>query len=115
MIVTVSCLLQLVIYFSDYSMSLLSQDEEMGMSKKGNQESNFTFSQAHGGKFVAHNKRMPITNCGCGIEILVVPDLKAMNRAIKNHVAKHKKSSSEKLTAFLTEEILIAIRNMNPA
>jgi hypothetical protein len=85
-----------------------------GMSKKGNQESNFTYSQSHNGKFVAH-KGMPITKCSCGFEILVVPDLKAMNRAIKNHVAKHKKSSSEKLTTFLTEQILISIENMNPA
>jgi hypothetical protein len=85
------------------------------MSKEGNQESNFTFSEVNSGKFVAHKKGMPIIKCRCGFEILVVPDLKAMNRAIKNHVAKHKKSSSEKLTTFLTEQILIAIRNMNPA
>jgi len=86
----------------------------MSMSKKSNQKSNFTFRQVQGNKFVAYNKRMPITKCRCGFEILVVPDLKAMNLAIKNHVAKHKKSSSEKLTTFLTEQILIAIRNMNP-
>ena len=36
-------------------------------------------------------ERLPIINCECGTEILVVPDLQAMNRAIKNHVAKHKK------------------------
>ena len=79
----------------------------MGMSKRGIQESNFIFSKDHNYKFVAHKTSMPIVKCGCGFEILVVPDLKAMNRAIKNHVAEHNKSSSEKLTDFLTEQVLI--------
>jgi hypothetical protein len=79
----------------------------MGMAKRGIQESNFTFNKDHTGKFVAHKTRMPIVKCGCGFEILVVPDLKAMNRAIKNHVAEHNKSSSEKWTDFLTEQTLI--------
>ena len=58
---------------------------------------------------------MPIVKCGCGFEILVVPDLKAMNRAIKNHVAEHNKSSSEKWTDFLTEQTLIVTSKINPA
>ena len=81
------------------------------MAKRGIQESNFTFSKDHTGEFVAHKKRMPIVKCACGFEILVVPDLKAMNRAIKNHVAGHNKSSSEKLTDFLTEQTLILTSN----
>jgi len=36
-------------------------------------------------------ERLPIVNCECGAEILVVPDLQAMNRAIKTHVAEHRK------------------------
>jgi hypothetical protein len=36
-------------------------------------------------------ERLPIINCECGTEILVVPDLQAMNRAIKNHAAQHRK------------------------
>ena len=76
------------------------------MSKRGIQESNYTFSKDRNGKFVAQKTSMPIVKCGCGFEILVVPDLKAMNRAIKNHVAEHNKSSSEKLTDFLTEQVL---------
>ena len=81
----------------------------MSMKKKSIQESNFIFSEDHNDKFAALKKRMPIIKCGCGFEILVVPDLKAMNRAIKNHVANHKKASdgSERLTAFLTEQVLI--------
>ena len=33
---------------------------------------------------------LPLIKCECGAEILVVPDLRAMNRAINTHVAKHK-------------------------
>lgn len=36
-------------------------------------------------------KRLPLISCECGAEILVVPDLQAMNRAIKNHAAEHRK------------------------
>jgi hypothetical protein len=85
----------------------------MGMSKKGIQESNFTFSKDRTSKFGTHKTRMPIIKCVCGFEILVVPDLKAINRAIRNHVANHKKASigSERLTAFLTEQVLIVAAN----
>ena len=34
---------------------------------------------------------LPIINCDCGTEILVLPDLQAMNRAIKTHVSEHRK------------------------
>jgi len=34
---------------------------------------------------------LPIISCECGAEILVVPDLQAMNRAIKTHVGEHRK------------------------
>ena len=30
-------------------------------------------------------ERLPIINCECGAEILVIPDLQAMDRAIKTH------------------------------
>ena len=91
------------------------------MGKIGIQESNFIFSKDHNGKFVAHKKRMHIIKCGCGFEILVVPDLKAMNRAIKNHVAEHKKASDDSerilafgsLTQFLTEQVLIVASKIN--
>jgi len=35
-------------------------------------------------------KSFPIISCECGAEILVVPDLQAMNRAIKTHVDEHR-------------------------
>jgi hypothetical protein len=34
-------------------------------------------------------KNMPIVRCKCGYEILVIPDLKAMNTVIKKHISKH--------------------------
>ena len=37
-------------------------------------------------------ERLPIINCECGAEILVVPDLQAMNRAIETHVTEHRKN-----------------------
>jgi hypothetical protein len=85
----------------------------MGMPKKDIQESNFIFSNDHTSKFIAHKTRMPTVKCICGFEILVVPDLKAMDRAIRNHVANHKKASdgSERLTEFLTEQVLIVAAN----
>jgi hypothetical protein len=83
----------------------------MDMAKKGIQENNFTFSQDRTDKFEAHKNRMPIIKCGCGFKILVVPDLKAMNKAIKNHATKHKKAGSKRLTDFLTKQVLIMASN----
>ena len=39
-----------------------------------------------------------IIKCKCGAEILLVPDLKSMNKAIENHIAEHfaKKESTTK-------------------
>jgi|SRR5665647_895697 len=34
--------------------------------------------------------RLPLIKCEFGTEILVLPDLRAMNRAINTHVPKHK-------------------------
>jgi hypothetical protein len=39
-------------------------------------------------------ERLPVIKCECGAEILLVPDLQAMNRAIKAHVTEHKKKES---------------------
>lgn len=63
-------------------------------------------------------KSMPTVKCVCGFKILVVPDLKAMNRAIKNHLAKHKKAhiNSVRLAFIeesLAEQVLIVASKMN--
>ena len=38
-------------------------------------------------------EQLPLVRCDCGAEILVVPDLQAMNRAIKAHVNEHRKKA----------------------
>jgi hypothetical protein len=36
------------------------------------------------------NKNNLLTiKCECGVELLLIPDLKSMNEAIENHVAEH--------------------------
>lgn len=52
---------------------------------------------------------MPLIHCRCGQTILVLPDVKAMNRAIENHIATHKiksKASAERLRKSLIGELL---------
>ena len=79
------------------------------MAKKSIQENNFSISKDHTDRFVTHKTGMPIIECVCGFKILVVPDLKAMNQAIKNHATKHKKASN--VSKWLTEQVLIALAN----
>jgi hypothetical protein len=92
-----------------------SSKELVEMAK--NQEINFTSSQDRKSKSAKYQKGMPTIRCVCGLRILVVPDLKAMNRAIKNHVAEHKKADYglvlDSLEDFLTEQILMAACKMN--
>lgn len=64
---------------------------------------------------------MPTVTCICGSEILVVPDLKAMNIAIQKHVAEHRKpdDGSERILAlgsleqFLIEGVLRVASELN--
>jgi len=82
-----------------------------------NQEINFASGQERKNKSAKHRKGMPTIRCMCGSRILVVPDLKAMNRAIRNHVAEHKQPDYavvfNSLENFLTEQILIAASKIN--
>lgn len=45
---------------------------------------------------------MPLINCSCGTKILVVPDVAAMDKAIKNHLSEHKEADEQ----FLIAQIL---------
>ena len=87
------------------------------MTNKNYQEINFTSGQDRKSKSTIHKKGMPTIRCVCGLRILVVPDLKAMNHAIRNHVAEHKKADFglvfDSLEEFLTEQILIVASKMN--
>jgi hypothetical protein len=40
-------------------------------------------------------EHLPLITCDCGAEILLVPDLKAMNLAIEAHVAQHRKNRTD--------------------
>jgi hypothetical protein len=76
------------------------------MTGKSIQEINFSPNKDGRGKTANYKKSMPIARCTCGFEILVVPDLKAMNLAINKHLNADKKArncSEEKLT----ERVLI--------
>ena len=60
-------------------------------------------------RFIKQEKkeRMPIFKCSCGVEILVIPDLAAMNKAIKYHVGKHKRLTGFTIRyEFLVEKII---------
>jgi len=50
---------------------------------------------------------MPILVCDCGTEILIAPDVTAMDKAIKNHLKIHKQLTGKTLTEEqLVERIL---------
>jgi hypothetical protein len=86
------------------------------VTKKSSKGTNFSFNHSRQKKVAVHKKRMPIIKCMCGSEILVVPDLKAMNIAINNHVTtKHKTTieDSERLTEFLAEQVLLLATKLN--
>ena len=87
------------------------------MTKKNLPEIKFASSKDSKSKSGKHHKGMPTIRCVCGLRILVVPDLKAMNNAIKNHVAEHKQwdygLTFDSLEEFLTEQILMATCKMS--
>jgi hypothetical protein len=39
---------------------------------------------------IGSKKGLPVIKCSCGYEILLVPDVKVMSKAIDAHVEKHK-------------------------
>ena len=57
-------------------------------------------------------KKMPVFNCSCGIKILIVPDLPAMNKALKKHQIEHKELTGKDIDEeILSHGILQAIIN----
>jgi len=58
-------------------------------------------------KIIEKRRKMPVFNCDCGSTILVLPDIAAMNKAIKNHLIAHEKLTGKCLAEeTLTQEIL---------
>jgi hypothetical protein len=87
------------------------------MARRSSQEINFSLNKNSPRIVVVHKKHMPIVRCVCGFEILVLPDMKAMNLAIKNHLGEHKQTHNDagRLDLFeesLTEQILIEASKM---
>jgi hypothetical protein len=46
--------------------------------------------------------------CECGYEILLLPDLKAMDQAIQNHLLEHKNRGAKDANAERIEDALIS-------
>ncbi len=54
--------------------------------------------------------KMPVFSCSCGVKILVIPDLREMDKVIENHIVEHRKLTGQLLTIdSLTQEILKVI------
>jgi hypothetical protein len=92
------------------------------MATKSIREIEFTFVRGRKSKLVSHKKSMRTIRCACGFEILVLPDVKAMDRAIENHLAEHRATSGcsennlalDWLRQFLTAQILRVASEINP-
>jgi hypothetical protein len=52
--------------------------------------------------------RLPIIKCECGYEILLLPDLKAMDKAVQNHLLEHKNKGANDGNAKRIECALIS-------
>jgi hypothetical protein len=50
-------------------------------------------------------ERLPIIKCECGTEILLLPNLRAMDRAIDAHVAEHRKKGNNPSKAATSTRI----------
>ena len=50
-------------------------------------------------------EHLPLIKCECGAEILLLPDLKAMDLAIEAHVAEHRKKGSNPSRAATSSRI----------
>jgi hypothetical protein len=42
-------------------------------------------------KKVANTSHLPVITCTCGVEILLIPNVKKMNEAIEAHILEHTK------------------------
>ena len=41
------------------------------------------------------NKSLPVITCRCGAQILLIPSVEHMSKAIENHVVEHKKKMKD--------------------
>ena len=97
--------------------------ERLTITTSNMQRTKSEISQNRKGKLAIHKRQLPTLRCLCGAEILVVPDLKAMGRAIENHLSEHKKTSWGKdkavaigvLAQYLIEQVLMVASEIRPA
>ena len=71
---------------------------------------------------VQSKEHLPLIKCECGSEILLLPDLQAMNRAIRNHSNEHIKKEenttsnetlSSNISQLLSQRTLMKISELN--
>lgn len=58
-------------------------------------------------------RKMPIFTCSCGKQILIVPDLKVMNKAIETHVAEHRRLTRQRITEDEIVDRIMALLSHN--
>ena len=65
-------------------------------------------------KKIMTQKGLPVIKCSCGYEILLVPDIKVMSKAIEAHAKEHKqkvkdskaaKAEAERIIDYLIEQV----------
>ena len=56
----------------------------------------------------SQKSHLPIITCECGYKILLLPDLKAMNHAIQNHLSEHKNRNAKNAKVKKIEDALIS-------
>ena len=53
---------------------------------------------------------MPVYHCTCGRSLLIVPDISEMEKAIRKHLAQHKKITGKAISEYdLTENIIACL------
>ena len=76
-----------------------------GLSLKKNQTAKLKIDKESAKEKRKRSKsNLPFVKCSCGAKILLVPDLAAMDRAMKRHIVDHKGADEQ----FLIEQIFKA-------
>jgi len=55
------------------------------------------------------NKKLPVFTCSCGAEILIVPDLREMTKAIKAHELEHRMLTGKRMSEDAIAEQIIMV------
>jgi hypothetical protein len=85
-------------------------------------KSNVTEENTHAQSYKLLKEHLPLITCVCGAEILLVPDLDAMNLAIKAHVSQHRKNrtdaqgkenTSGSISQLLSQLVLMKLTEIN--